>query len=321
MRSKKLGNSDLNLTVIGLGTWAIGGSWQFGWGHQNDTDSFEAIKEALDVGINWFDTAPIYGCGHSEEVIGYNLHKLGVKALIATKCGLVWDDERRKINCLRPKSIKKECENSLKRLRIEAIDLYQMHWPIPEEEIEEAWGTMSELVREGKVRYLGASNFNLEQLKKVSSIYPAAATQPPYNMVRREIEGDFMDYCQENDIGILAYSPMQMGLLSGKFSLERFAQLPVDDVRKGHAYFKQPVLEATLDMVEKLRPAANGLRISVAELAIAWVLRKTEVTSAIVGARKSGQIFETAKAADVVLPLETETYITETLMELEEKIA
>ena len=229
MRTRKLGQTDLELTVIGLGTWAIGGSWQYGWGPQDDAASIRTILTAIEAGINWIDTAPIYGCGHSEEVVGRALKQMPQKPLIATKCSLLWNDKREKIGCLDRDSIIKECEDSLTRLGVETIDLYQMHWPDPEEQIEEGWEAMASLVQQGKVRYIGVSNFTVDQLRRVAEIHPVASLQPPYSMLRRDIEKDLLPYCAEHHIGIVCYSPMQKGLLTGKFSKEHMQTLAPDD--------------------------------------------------------------------------------------------
>jgi aryl-alcohol dehydrogenase-like predicted oxidoreductase len=212
MKTKQLGKMKLELTVIGLGAWAIGGPWQFGWGPQDDNDSISTILAAIEGGINWIDTAAIYGFGHSEEVVGKAIKELGEKPIIATKCGLVWNENRRKINCLNKESIIAECEASLKRLGIDVIDLYQIHHPEPDEQIEEAWEAMSQLVKQGKVRYIGVSNFSVPQLERVGRICPVASLQPPYSMIRRGVEDELLGYCADNDIGVVAYSPMQKGM-------------------------------------------------------------------------------------------------------------
>lgn len=301
MRRRQLGNTELELTAVGLGSWAIGGSWEWGWGGQDDSDSIAAIAEAMDRGINWIDTAPVYGCGHAEEVVGRAIREMGVKPIVASKCGLLWDDQRRKMNCLRAGSIIAECETSLKRLGIEAIDLYQIHWPEPEEMIEEAWSAMAELVKQGKVRYIGVSNFDAGQLERLMGIHPVAALQPPYSMIKRRAEDELLGYCGDNDIGVVVYSPMQKGLLTGKFSAERVAALAADDHRRRDPDFLEPKLGINLELVEGLRPIAERNGKTLAQLAVAWVLRRDEVTAAIVGARKAGQIAETAEGGDWVL--------------------
>lgn len=301
MRTRTLGNTDLQLTVVGLGTWAIGGPWQFGWGPQDDADSIRTIIAAVDGGINWIDTAPIYGCGHSEFVVGLALREISEKPLIATKCGLLWNDKREKVNCLDHDSIIKECEDSLKRLGVEVIDLYQMHWPQPDDQLEEGWEAMAKLVQQGKVRYLGASNFTVDQIRQVAAIHPPASLQPPYSMLRRDIETDLIPYCGENHIGIVCYSPMQKGLLTGKFSEEHMKRLAPDDHRLSDPDFNGETFKKNLAIVDKLKSIAERNAKTVAQLAIAWVLRKEEVTAAIVGARKQKQIEETVQAGDWVL--------------------
>lgn len=303
MEQRKLGYSDLQLSTMGLGTWAMGGGdWKFGWGPQDDRSSTAAIHKALDEGINWIDTAAIYGHGRAEEVVGDAVKGIRNSVIIATKCGRVWEGEDRDIGkSLRAKSIRREVDASLKRLRTDVIDLYQIHWPEPDEEIEEGWGTIAELIREGKVRYAGVSNFNLEQLKRAQAIHPITSLQPPYNMLRREIEQEIVAYCGDNQIGIIAYSPMQAGLLTGTFTTERAAQLPESDWRSRHPFFNEPLLSKHLAMVEHLREVARQKNCTLSQLVLAWVLRLPEMTSAIVGARSPEQIRETAQAGDVHL--------------------
>ena len=305
MQRRQLGHTDLKLTAIGLGTWAMGGPWQFGWGPQDDGDAIAAVLEALEQGINWIDTAPIYGCGHSEELIGRALKssrsagaETSQKPFIATKCGLLWNDKREKVSCLKGESIREECHASLKRIGVEVIDLYQMHWPEPEEDVEQAWEEMARLAEEGKVRYIGVSNFNVEQIKRVQEIAPVALVQPPYNMLHREVEDKLLNYCAENNIGVVVYSPMCRGLLTGKFSQERLAGLPLDDHRRRSPDFQEPQFSATLKLVEQLCNIAERNGRTCAQLAISWVLRRPEITAAIVGARRPDQIAETARASD-----------------------
>jgi aryl-alcohol dehydrogenase-like predicted oxidoreductase len=308
-----LGQTGLELTVIGLGTWAIGGPWEFGWGPQDDDESVSTILAAIEGGINWIDTAAIYGFGHSEEVVGRAIKELGERPIIATKCGLVWDRQHRKTNCLEPDSIMRECEASLKRLGIERIDLYQMHWPEPDEQVEEAWEAMSQLAKQGKVRYVGVSNFSAGQLTRAGRIWPVASLQPPYSMIRRGVEDELLGYCADNDIGVVAYSPMQKGLLTGKFSADRVANLAPDDHRCRDRNFLEPKLSANLNLVQGLRPIAQRNQLTLAQLAIAWVLRRPEVTAAIVGARRPAQIAETIKAAEGALQNEDLTEIEDLL--------
>jgi aryl-alcohol dehydrogenase-like predicted oxidoreductase len=320
MQKRKLGYTNLKLTTVGLGTWAMGGPWQFGWGPQDDGEAIAAILTALEEGINWIDTAPVYGCGHSEELVGKALKQTRQKPFIATKCGLLWNEKREKIGCLKAKSIRKECEASLKRLGIDIIDLYQMHWPEPEEDVAQAWEEMARLTEDGKVRYIGVSNFNIEQIKRIEKIAPIASLQPPYSMLNREVEDELLGYCAENNIGVVAYSPMQRGLLTGKFSQERLAGLPLDDHRRRMPEFQEPQFSATLQLVDQLRPIAKRNGRTLAQLAISWVLRRSEVTAAIVGARSPEQIAETAAASDWTLAQEDIEEIEQLLAERQEKI-
>jgi aryl-alcohol dehydrogenase-like predicted oxidoreductase len=300
LRTRKLGYSDLHITTVGLGTWAIGGGgWAFGWGPQDDADSIAAIHRALDLGINWIDTAAVYGMGHSEEVVGLAIAGRRDEVIIATKCSRVWDPgQTMPYGRLKAESVRREAEASLRRLNIEAIDLYQIHWPNPDEDSEEGWGAIADLIREGKVRYGGVCNFNVAQLKRVQAIHPVASLQPPYSMLVRGVENELLPYCAANNIGVVAYSPMQAGLLTGTFTRERAAQLPDDDWRKRNPHFQEPQLSANLELVEGLRPIAGRNGRTVAQLAIAWVLRRPEVTAAIIGARRPSQIEETVAAAD-----------------------
>jgi len=296
MQKRQLGNTDMHLTTVGLGTWAMGGPWQFGWGPQDDEEAVAAIVTALDQGINWIDTAPAYGLGHSEELVGQALRQTKHKPYIATKCGLLWNDKKEKVSCLQRDSIRRECHASLERLGIETIDLYQMHWPDPDQEIEGAWEEMAMLVEEGKVRYIGVSNYSVAQLERVGKIAPVASLQPPYSMLHREVEDELLAYCAERGIGVVVYSPMQRGLLTGKFSPERLATLAQDDHRLKHPDFQEPRFSATLAMVEQLKKIAQRHGHTCAQLAISWVLRRAEVTAAIVGARRPDQITETVQA-------------------------
>ncbi|HEY2934295.1 MAG TPA: aldo/keto reductase [Acidobacteriota bacterium] len=301
MRTRKLGFTDLELTVVGLGAWAIGGSgWKFAWGAQDDNQSIAAIRRAVKLGINWIDTAAVYGIGHSEKVVGRALKDIGTEVLVATKCGRREDSQGELYGDLRPKSVRQECEASLKRLQVERIDLYQIHWPIPDEQIEDAWGEISKLVGEGKVRYAGVSNFSVEQMKRLLPIHPIASMQPPYSMLRPEIESAF-DFCRLQGIGVVAYSPMECGLLTGAFDRQRISSLPSDDWRRKNPRFCNPDVTANLALVEQLETIARKIGITRAQFAIAWVLRRDEVTAAIVGARRPSQIEETAPAADVLL--------------------
>ena len=320
MQRRQLGYTDLQLTAVGLGTWAMGGPWQFGWGPQDDNEAIAAILEAIEQGINWLDTAPVYGLGHSEELVGKALKQTSEKPLIATKCGLLWSDKREKVSCLKSQSIRQECHASLKRLGVEVIDLYQIHWPEPAEDVEQAWEEMAKLAEEGKVRYTGVSNFNVEQIKHVQKITPVASLQPPYNMLHREVEDELLGYCAENKIGVVVYSPMCRGLLTGKFSQERLAGLPLDDHRRRNPDFHDPQFTATLQLVDQFRPIAERNGKTLAQLAISWVLRRSEVTAAIVGARRPDQIAETSAASDLELTAEDIGDIEQLLAERQKKI-
>jgi aryl-alcohol dehydrogenase-like predicted oxidoreductase len=251
------------------------------------------------LGINWIDTAAVYGFGHSEEIVGQAVAGHRDEVIIATKCGLVWDEgSTTPYGRLTAESVRQEAEDSRRRLGVDVIDLYQIHWPDPEEQIEEAWATIAELIEEGKVRYGGVSNFSVEQLERIRPIYPVASLQPPYNMLARDIEEDLLPYCAENDIGVVAYSPMMSGLLTGKYDRESIQNLPDDDWRKDSTQFTEPELSANLELIEELRPIAERQGKTLAQLAIAWVLRRPGVTAAIVGARRPDQIEETVEAGE-----------------------
>lgn len=301
MQTRPLGNSTLQFTTIGLGTWAIaGGGWKFGWGPQDETAALAAIRRGVELGINWIDTAAAYGNGRSEELVGRALQQLPAsdRPLVATKCGRIFQPDGEITGCLKRDSVIAECEASLRRLQLDAIDLYQIHWPDPEEELEEGWATLAELVKQGKVRWAGVSNCSVDQLQRLQPIHPVASLQPPYNLLDREIEDATLAFCHEHGIGVVAYSPMGKGLLTGAFDRSRAAALESDDHRSRDPKFCDPLLSVNLQLVERLRPVAERHGKSIAELAIAWVLRRPEVTSAIVGARRPEQIEQTASAAD-----------------------
>jgi aryl-alcohol dehydrogenase-like predicted oxidoreductase len=296
-----LGNSELRLTTIGIGTWAIGGGdWKFGWGAQDETEAVRAIVHGIQSGLNWLDTAAVYGNGRSEQLVGRALRELGTarRPFVATKCGRFIQPDGNITGSLARASIIAECEASLRRLEIDCIDLYQLHWPDPPDQIEEGWQTLIELKQMGKVREIGVSNFSKAQMERIAGFHPIASLQPPYSMLARDIETETLPYCAQNRMGVIAYSPMGKGLLTGTFSDERARALSADDHRSRDPKFQPPLLELNLQLVEGLRPIAFSARRSVAELAIAWVLRRAEVTSAIVGARRSAQIDGTIGAAD-----------------------
>jgi len=303
MQTRQLGNSDLHITPIGFGAWAIGGGgWAFAWGAQDDRESIAAIREALDLGINWIDTAAVYGLGHSEEVVGQALQGLARQTYVFTKCARVWNEHRQIGKSLKADSIRRECEASLRRLKIDVIDLYQMHWPEPDEDVEEGWAAMVKLQTEGKVRWIGVSNFNPSQMERARAIAPVTSLQPPYSMIRREIESEVLPYCVQHRIGVLAYSPMASGLLTGAMTRERIAALPADDWRKEkNRHFQEPLLSRNLRLVELLKEIAAANGRTPGEVAVAWVLREPGVTGAIVGARKPGQLKQLVGAAGVHL--------------------
>ena len=283
MNTKPLGNSDLNITPIGFGAWAIGGGgWEFSWGQQDDNESIAAIKAALDAGVNWIDTAAVYGLGHSEEIVARALEGLANRPYIFTKCSLVWDEKRKIGHCLKADSVRRECEASLKRLKMDAIDLYQIHWPMPDEDIEEGWAAMARLKEEGKVRHIGVSNFNVAQIRRAQAIAPITSLQPRYSLIHREIETDVLPMTARENIGVIAYSPMGSGLLTGAMTRQRIAGLSADDWRRRSRDFQEPLLTRNLRLVEVLRAIGDRHRRTPGEVAIAWVLRNPAVTAAIV---------------------------------------
>ena len=311
---RQLGWTDLHLTTVGFGAWAIGGGdWKFGWGPQEDDESIAAIHRALDLGINWIDTAAVYGFGHSEEVVGRAIKGLSQRPLIATKCSRIKGPDGTPFGRLKRDSILAELEASLKRLGVETIDLYQIHWPQPDEDIEEGWGAIADAVKDGKVRYAGVSNFNVDHLQRIQKIHPVASLQPPYSMLMRGVEKELLPFCGANRIGVVVYSPMQKGLLTGAFSRERVASLPANDHRRNDPRFQEPQLSKILALVDQLKPIAEKNGRTVAQLAIAWVLRRPELTAAIVGARHASQVDETARAGDWTLSQEDEQHIEQLL--------
>jgi aryl-alcohol dehydrogenase-like predicted oxidoreductase len=294
---RTLGNSDLRLTPIGFGAWAIGGgNWEFAWGPQDDNESIRAIHHALDLGINWIDTAAIYGLGHSEEMVAKALRSTSHKPLVFTKCSMRWRPDRTIYRSLRADSVGEEVENSLRRLGVETIDLYQIHWPDPIDQIEEGWETLARLKEQGKVRHIGVSNFNVEQMKRVQRIAPITSLQPPYSMLRRAVEAEILPFAQANNIGVINYSPMVSGLLTGKMTAERVAALPADDWRRRAVEFKEPRLGRNLRLVDLLREIGNGHKVSPGVVAVAWTLHHPAVTGAIVGGRSAEQVEGVAPA-------------------------
>src|SRR5215467_5621113 len=314
MQTRQLGNSDLRITPIGIGAWAMGGGdWAFSWGHQDDKQSTAAIHAALDAGVNWIDTAAVYGLGHSEEVVGKALAGRTHRPYVFTKCSLVWNERRQIGRSLKAASVRQELEASLRRLRLDVIDLYQLHWPDPEPDIEEGWQTLVQLKKEGKVRHMGVSNFNVAQMRRAQKIAPITSLQPPYNIVTSDIEREVLPFCREQNIGVIVYSPMKSGLLTGKMTRDRIAKLPPDDFRPRTPNFQEPLLSRNLGLVEVLRGIAERHRRTPGEVAIAWTLRNPVVTGAIVGMRSAEQALQTVRSSEFRLTpdeiLEIEAYL------------
>jgi len=277
---------------MGFGAWAVGGDWQFGWGAQDDAQSTAAMLRALDLGINWIDTAAVYGLGHSEEVVGRVLREWkGARPYVFTKCGMTWDPKGEIGYSLRADSVRRECEASLRRLGVDAIDLYQVHWPADDlPETEEGWRTLAELQKSGKVRWIGASNFTVEELQKAHAIAPITSLQPPYSAIRRDVESAQLPWCRQHGVGVIVYSPMASGLLTGAMTRERIAALPKTDWRARGPEFQEPKLTANLKLADKLREIGARHGRSAGEAAIAWTLHNPAVTAAIVGARNARQV-------------------------------
>ncbi len=307
---KSLGNSDLKLTPIGFGAWAIGGgNWDFAWGAQDDSESIRAIHQALEEGINWIDTAAIYGLGHSEEIVGQAVKSSSHKPLIFTKCSMRWNADRKIYRSLKATSVVEELEDSLKRLNVETIDLYQIHWPNPEEEIEEGWTELARQQKAGKIRWIGVSNFSVAQMKKAQAIAPITSLQPPYSMLRPAIEQEILPYCLENGIGVINYSPMVSGLLTGRMSAERVAAMPADDWRRKAVEFNEPRLSRNLRLVELLREIGTAHSVEPGVVAVAWTLHHPAITAAIVGGRSGEQVKGLAPALNFRLADEEFTRI------------
>ncbi|HSU61243.1 MAG TPA: aldo/keto reductase [Bryobacteraceae bacterium] len=290
-QNRKLGNSDLEITALGVGAWAMGGGgWKFGWGSQDDADSAAAIRAALDGGLNWIDTAAVYGLGHSEEVVGRTLKSVKRKPYLFTKCERRWDENRNIFPSLKAASIRKECEDSLRRLQLDVIDLYQLHWPEPDQDIEEGWTEMARLKDEGKVRWIGVSNFSVGQMERAAKIAPITSLQPPYSLLARKVEQEILPFAKEQGIGVIVYSPMRAGLLTGKMTKERAGALPHDDWRSRDTDFQQPKLTRNLELVELLRNIGKRHGKEPGEVALAWTLANPAVTGAIVGLRRADQV-------------------------------
>ncbi len=302
MQTVKFGKTDMEITTIGFGSWAIGGSgWRAAWGPQDDEEAVGAIKRALELGVNWIDTAAVYGLGHSEELVARALKGVSGRPYVFTKCSLVWDENGDTGNVLKKDSVKRECEDSLRRLQADVIDLYQIHWPNPDEDIEEGWEALAELKEEGKVRHIGVSNFDVAQMKRIGGVSPVETLQPPYNLIDRGVEGEILPYCEDNDIGVIVYSPMKSGLLTGKMTLDRVQNLPSDDWRRNAPQFNEPRLSRNLELVSLLEEIGAEHDKSSAEVSIAWTLRHPAVTAAIVGGRHPDQVDGIIEAAELRL--------------------
>jgi aryl-alcohol dehydrogenase-like predicted oxidoreductase len=291
METRQLGNSDLQITPIGIGAWAMGGGgWEYAWGNQQDDESVAAIHRALDMGVNWIDTAAVYGLGHSEEVVARALKQTSHKPYIFTKCSLIWDEGGNITSSLKADSIRREVEASLRRLQIDVIDLYQIHWPDPDPEIEEGWETLVALQKEGKLRHIAVSNFSVDQMRRAMTIAPITSNQPPYSAIKRGVEADVLPFCQQNNIGVIVYSPMQAGLLTGKMTQERIEKFPADDWRKRDEEFQEPRLSKNLKLAEVMQTVAKRHGVPTPNVPIAWVLNHPAVTGAIVGMRTAQQV-------------------------------
>ena len=291
METRRLGNSDLMITPIGIGAWAMGGSgWTWSWGPQNDNDSITAIHEALDRGINWIDTAAVYGLGHSEEVVKQALRGRNHRPYVFTKCERTWDENGKLGGTLKAASIRRECEDSLRRLGVDVIDLYQIHWPEPDADIEEGWTEMARLKEAGKVRFIGVSNFNVAQMKRAAAIAPITSLQPPYSMLARDVENSILPFALQNNIGVIVYSPMYSGLLSGGMTRQRVSSLAAEDWRLQNPNFREPLLSRNLRLVELLKEVGGRHDRTAGEVAIAWTLHNPAVTGAIVGMRNPKQV-------------------------------
>jgi aryl-alcohol dehydrogenase-like predicted oxidoreductase len=308
MQTRKLGNSDLSITPVGFGAWAAGGGgWEYAWGPQDDKDSIEAIHRALELGVNWIDTAAVYGLGHSEEVVARAVEAWGgARPYVFTKCVLAWDDTRKITPNFSAKSIRKECEDSLRRLRVSVVDLYQMHWPPVDNGrgLEEAWQTMASLQKEGKVRWIGISNFDVAQIKRAQKIAPVTSLQPPYSILRRQVEEETLPFCLQQGIGVISYAPMFSGMLTGAMTRERAAALPADDFRSRNPEFQEPKLSKNLELVEVLKKIGARHGRNAGQVAITWVLRNPAITGAIVGARNAKQAEGVFRAGDFRLTAE-----------------
>jgi aryl-alcohol dehydrogenase-like predicted oxidoreductase len=298
LATTELGSTGLEITRVGFGAWAIGGGdWEFGWGPQDEGDSIAAIEHALELGINWIDTAAGYGFGRSEDIVGRALEGVAQRPFVFTKCSLLEGPGRTVLHNLKRDSIRREAEASLARLRVDAIDLYQIHWPNPEADIEEGWTAMKELKQEGLVRHIGVSNFHPAQMRTLQSIAPVETLQPQYSLIVRDAEAEILPFTQREDIGVIVYSPMSSGLLAGQMTRERIESLSDDDWRKRDARFREPQLTDNLQTADRVGSLAQRRGVSPGAIAIAWTLRHPAVDAAIVGLRRPDQVDELLAAA------------------------
>lgn len=301
MLLRPLGSTGLQITPVGFGSWAIGGDWAFGWGPQDERQAIEAVERAIELGVNWIDTAAVYGLGRSEELVGRAIAGMAARPLVFTKCSMLWDEEGNIHRSLAPDSVRRECEASLERLGVDAIDLYQIHWPNPEAEIERGWEAMVRLRDEGLVRHIGVSNFTVAHMERIRPIAPAETLQPRYSLLDRQIEDEILPYCAAHDIGVIVYAPMGSGLLTGAMTRERVAALPESDWRRSHRRFQEPELSRALTLTELLRRIGARHGRTPGEVAIAWTLRHPAVSGAIVGGRSAEQVSGTVGASGLRL--------------------
>ncbi len=301
MQKRRLGDSELEISRIGFGAWAIGGPWEWGWGSQDDGASIRTIHRALERGINWIDTAPVYGLGRSEEVVARALEETSYRPYVFTKCSLVWNDKGHVSHSLKRASIEREVDDSLRRLGVDVLDLCQVHWPDPDEDIEEALETLEEIRSRGKARYVGVSNVAVEQLERVRPLAEVTSLQPPYSLAFPEVDEEILPYCVEHGVGAINYSPMASGLLSGKMTRERIESLPDDDWRKKHRRFREPELSRYLKLAGLLAEMGSSRGRTAGEVAIAWTLQHPAITGAIVGMRSPEQVDGVIHAAEIEL--------------------
>ena len=316
MNTKRLGNSDMHITSIGVGAWAMGGGgWEFGWGEQDDRESIAATQAMLDKGVNWIDTAAVYGLGHSEEVVAKALEGRSKRPYVFTKCSMIWGKDRQITRSLKADSVRRECEASLRRLKVDVIDLYQIHWPMPEEEVEEGWTEMARLKEEGKVRYIGFSNFTSQQMERVQRIAPITSLQPPYSLLSRKAEGSILPFARQNNIGVIVYSPMASGMLTGAMTRERIGNFAPDDWRRRNPNFSEPLLSRNLRIASLLEEIGKRHGRTAGEVAIAWTLNNPAVTAAIVGVRNAKQVEGVAGALNFRLSEQEIAEVEEALVQ------